>query len=42
VLGAPGKVVKDLTPDHLERMTRSAHNYVKNWQRYRRDLRDDT
>jgi carbonic anhydrase/acetyltransferase-like protein (isoleucine patch superfamily) len=42
VLGAPGKVVKELTPDHFERIKRSAHNYVKNWQRYRHDLRDDT
>jgi carbonic anhydrase/acetyltransferase-like protein (isoleucine patch superfamily) len=42
VLGAPGKVVKDVSPDHLERIRRGAHHYVKNWQRYRRGLREDS
>lgn len=42
VLGAPGKVVKELSPEQLERMKRGAQHYVKNWQRYRRDLREDT
>jgi carbonic anhydrase/acetyltransferase-like protein (isoleucine patch superfamily) len=39
VMGAPGKVVREVTPEHLARMRESAEQYVDNWQRYRRDLR---
>jgi carbonic anhydrase/acetyltransferase-like protein (isoleucine patch superfamily) len=39
VMGAPGKVVGEVTPAHLARMRESAEQYVDNWQRYRRDLR---
>jgi carbonic anhydrase/acetyltransferase-like protein (isoleucine patch superfamily) len=42
VLGAPGKVVKEVSADHLERIRRGAHHYVKNSQRYRRELREDS
>ena len=41
VMGAPGKVVREVTPDHLARMRESADFYVRNWQRYRRDLHSD-
>jgi carbonic anhydrase/acetyltransferase-like protein (isoleucine patch superfamily) len=38
VMGAPGKVVREV-PEHLVRMRRDTEHYVRNWQRYRRDLR---
>ena len=41
VMGAPGKVVREVTPEHLARMRESAEQYVDNWQRYRRELRAD-
>lgn len=41
VMGAPGKVVREVTPDHIARMRESAAHYVRNWQRYVRDLRAD-
>ena len=41
VMGAPGKVVREVTPEHVARMRESAEHYVRNWQRYRRDLRPD-
>lgn len=41
VLGTPGKVVRELTAAHLERMKGDAEHYVKNWQRYRRDLQPE-
>ena len=39
VLGAPAKVVRQLSETHLERMHEGARDYVKKWQRYARDLR---
>jgi carbonic anhydrase/acetyltransferase-like protein (isoleucine patch superfamily) len=41
VMGAPGKVVREVTPEHLARMRESAEQYVDNWRRYRRELRAD-
>src|SRR5918994_3889282 len=41
VMGAPGKVVREVTPEHIARMRKSAEHYVRNWQRYRRDLRPE-
>jgi carbonic anhydrase/acetyltransferase-like protein (isoleucine patch superfamily) len=41
VMGSPGKVVRPVAPEHLAMMARSAENYVRNWQRYRRELRAD-
>jgi carbonic anhydrase/acetyltransferase-like protein (isoleucine patch superfamily) len=40
-MGAPGKVVREVTADHLARMRESAEQYVDNAARYRRDLRAD-
>jgi carbonic anhydrase/acetyltransferase-like protein (isoleucine patch superfamily) len=34
VLGAPGKVVRELTEDEVARLYRSADGYVRNWRRY--------
>ena len=39
VMGAPGKVLREVTPDHLARMRETAEIYVARWQRYRRELR---
>jgi carbonic anhydrase/acetyltransferase-like protein (isoleucine patch superfamily) len=39
VLGVPGKVVREVTAEHLALMRAHAEHYVHNWQRYRRDLR---
>jgi carbonic anhydrase/acetyltransferase-like protein (isoleucine patch superfamily) len=42
VMGAPGKVVRQLSEDHRERMQRGARHYVQNWQRYRDELRAES
>jgi carbonic anhydrase/acetyltransferase-like protein (isoleucine patch superfamily) len=39
VMGMPGKVVREVTPEHLARMRESAEIYVERSQRYRRELR---
>jgi carbonic anhydrase/acetyltransferase-like protein (isoleucine patch superfamily) len=39
VMGAPGKVVRQVTPEHIARMRDSAAQYVANAERYRRQLR---
>jgi carbonic anhydrase/acetyltransferase-like protein (isoleucine patch superfamily) len=41
VMGAPGKVVREVTAEHIARMRESAKLYVDNWQRYRRELRPE-
>jgi carbonic anhydrase/acetyltransferase-like protein (isoleucine patch superfamily) len=38
VLGAPGKVVRHVTPEQAEKMARGAVHYVHNWQRYKAGL----
>ena len=39
VMGAPGKVVREVTPEHIARMRDSAAQYIANAERYRRQLR---
>jgi carbonic anhydrase/acetyltransferase-like protein (isoleucine patch superfamily) len=39
VMGAPGKVVRELEARHVARLREAADHYVGNWQRYRRELR---
>ena len=39
VLGAPGKLVRELSEANLERMKRGARHYVSNGRRYREQLR---
>jgi carbonic anhydrase/acetyltransferase-like protein (isoleucine patch superfamily) len=39
VMGAPGKVVREVTPEHIARMRESAEQYVRNAELYRRALR---
>jgi carbonic anhydrase/acetyltransferase-like protein (isoleucine patch superfamily) len=38
ILGSPGKVVRELTPEELARLPGSAERYVQNWQRYQSGL----
>lgn len=38
VVGAPGKVIRELTPAQIESLTDSAAKYVQNWRRFARDL----
>jgi carbonic anhydrase/acetyltransferase-like protein (isoleucine patch superfamily) len=39
VMGAPGKVVRELTPQQAHGLFVSAAHYVENWKRYVRELR---
>lgn len=39
VMGAPGKVVRELNEQQIQMITGSAHHYVDNWQRYAGALR---
>jgi len=39
VMGAPGKVVRELSPEQIQMITGSAHHYAENWKRYARGLR---
>jgi carbonic anhydrase/acetyltransferase-like protein (isoleucine patch superfamily) len=41
VLGAPGKVVKEVTPEQAERAARGTAKYVNNWRRYKAGLAED-
>src|ERR1043165_8790443 len=38
VMGAPGKVVRELSPEQAAVMAAGAQHYVQNWKRYRREL----
>ena len=38
VMGAPGKVVRELSPEHAARIAMGAAHYVENWKRYKREL----
>ena len=38
VMGAPGKVVREVSPQQAMVMAAGAHHYVENWKRYRREL----
>ncbi|HEY9236179.1 MULTISPECIES: gamma carbonic anhydrase family protein [Phenylobacterium] len=39
VMGAPGKVVREISPDQARGLSLGALHYVRNWQRYRAELR---
>ena len=39
VMGQPGKIAGELNAEAIARLTRSAENYVKNWQRFAKGLR---
>ena len=38
LLGSPGKVVRELTPEQIEGIRRSALHYVENARRFAREL----
>jgi carbonic anhydrase/acetyltransferase-like protein (isoleucine patch superfamily) len=38
VMGAPGKVVRQLDAEAIEGLAKSAESYVRNWQRYAKGL----
>jgi carbonic anhydrase/acetyltransferase-like protein (isoleucine patch superfamily) len=39
VMGAPGKVVREVSEGQIQMLTGSALHYVENWKRYLRDLK---
>jgi carbonic anhydrase/acetyltransferase-like protein (isoleucine patch superfamily) len=39
VVGAPGRIVRQLTDEEVDRIARGARRYVENWQHYQRELR---
>ena len=38
VMGAPGKVVRELSPDQAAMIVGGSLHYVENWKRYKREL----
>jgi carbonic anhydrase/acetyltransferase-like protein (isoleucine patch superfamily) len=38
IIGSPAKAVRQLTPEQIEGLRRSAHHYIENAQRYRNGL----
>ena len=40
VMGAPGKVVREISPEQAMMLAGGAAHYVENWKRYRRELRE--
>jgi carbonic anhydrase/acetyltransferase-like protein (isoleucine patch superfamily) len=38
IVGSPGKVIRQLSDEEVERLTHSADHYVANWQRYQLEL----
>ena len=38
VMGSPGKVIKEVSPEQMDGLRRNAEGYVKRWQRYRDEL----
>lgn len=39
VMGSPGKIVRQLSPEQMRGLAMSAQHYVDNFKRYKRDLR---
>lgn len=40
VMGAPGKVVREVSTEMAEKLKESAKNYVKNWRRFAAGMRE--
>ena len=38
LIGQPARVVRELTPEQIGKLTHSAAHYVRNWRRFKRDL----
>lgn len=41
VMGQPGKVVREVSPDHVKLLSFSADIYVENWKRFKAELKVD-
>jgi len=41
VIGSPGKIVRQLTPEQIQGLAMSAQHYVENFKRYQQDLTPD-
>jgi len=39
VMGSPGKVVKELSPQQVQMITLSALHYVENWKRHQAQIK---
>src|SRR5690606_13074734 len=39
IVGSPARVVRTLDEKAVEGLRRSAENYIRNWQRFKRDLK---
>ena len=39
VMGSPGKIIRELTDEEVEKLQRAAQGYVANWQRFKRDMK---
>jgi len=39
IVGSPGKVIRDLTPDEIVKIRSIASNYAERARRYQRDLK---
>jgi len=39
ILGSPARVARELSPEHAARMGMGAMSYVRNWQRFKADLK---
>src|SRR6195952_2535642 len=39
VMGAPGKVVREISDQQAMMLAAGSHHYVENWKRYRRELK---
>jgi carbonic anhydrase/acetyltransferase-like protein (isoleucine patch superfamily) len=40
VMGAPGKIVRTLSPDQAARIALGAQVYVANWKRFTKELKE--
>lgn len=40
VMGAPGKIIREVTPEMAQGLTASAMHYVENWKRYKADVKE--
>lgn len=38
LIGQPARVARELTSEQIDKLTHSAAHYVRNWQRFKRDL----
>ncbi|MCR6661430.1 MAG: gamma carbonic anhydrase family protein [Asticcacaulis sp.] len=39
LIGQPARVTRELTPEQIGKLTHSAAHYVRNWRRFKRDLK---